>query len=352
MSFNCEILADSKSPQGDRITTMKITFPRYILAEFNTHRMFSRNSASSRAIPFGKMVKMVENNPFVPIAFQRDHKGMQGTEYLTGDDALRATNSWVWGLKQSLTSSKFLHETGATKQLCNRLLEPFMWHTVIVTATEWENFFKLRCPQYDWRDKIYRSIKDIRKDVGEDTWTGMNHNYHLSDQFWRDRNTSQAEIHIQAIAELMWDAMNESVPKELKAGEWHIPFGDKIEDSEIQKLFGKHSSMRVDIGELFIKIAVARCARISYETLGYDPKIDYEADLRLFDILSKSGHWSPFEHVARCMDEDEYNRFVSGEFMITHSEPEYEDLGEFPDKFKGWCRNFKGFIQYRALMDV
>jgi thymidylate synthase ThyX len=357
MSFNCEILADSKSPQGDRITTMKITFPRYILAEFNTHRMFSRNSASSRAIPFKKMVKMVEENPFIPIAWQKDHKGMQGTEYFEGDDIRYCVDEWLLARDEAIIRAERLNSgsgvdggsayTGqpkVTKQLCNRLLEPFMWHTVIVTATEWENFFKLRCPQYDWRDKIYRSIKDIRKDVGEDIWTGMNHNYHLSDQFWRDRNTSQAEIHIQAIAELMWDAYNESVPKELKAGEWHIPFGDNINTT---KLDLDLAESHFDFTNVKIKIAVARCARISYETLGDDPKIDYEADLRLFDILSKSGHWSPFEHVAKVMSKNEYERY-------TVSMPYFLDNPNHGSTMtrEGWCRNFKGFIQYRALMDV
>jgi hypothetical protein len=79
--IKAQILADSKNPYGDRLTTMLVTFPRIILAEFNTHRMFSRNSASSRAIPFNKMIKAIEDNPFVPLGFQKDHKGMQGTEY-------------------------------------------------------------------------------------------------------------------------------------------------------------------------------------------------------------------------------------------------------------------------------
>ena len=79
--YKCEIIADSLSPQGNRLTTFKLTYPRIIHSELMTHRVFSRNSASSRAIPFEKMVKMVEEDPFIPIAWQKDHKGMQGSEY-------------------------------------------------------------------------------------------------------------------------------------------------------------------------------------------------------------------------------------------------------------------------------
>ncbi len=151
------VIADSKNEFEDRIVTLIVTMPRYILAEFNTHRMFSRNSASSRAIPFEKMVKNVQENPFIPIAWMKDHKGMQGNEYFTEKED--TDNCWmIWrdGLEDSIERATLLHEHGVTKQMCNRLLEPFMWHTVIVTATEWENFFNLRCPQY-----TFTSFNDI-----------------------------------------------------------------------------------------------------------------------------------------------------------------------------------------------
>ena len=64
--IKAEIIADSLSPQGHRLTTFICVFPRIVLAEFNTHRMLSRNSASSRAIPFNKMLEMVKTNPFIP----------------------------------------------------------------------------------------------------------------------------------------------------------------------------------------------------------------------------------------------------------------------------------------------
>jgi thymidylate synthase ThyX len=336
--YKAEILADSINPQGDRITTMKITFPRMMLAEFNTHRMFSKNSASSRAIPFKKMVKMVENNPFIPIAWQKDHKGMQGTEYFTNNEMPNNIEPdwfktrWLEARDSAVKQAIIFNKAGVTKQLCNRLLEPFMWHTVICTFTETENFFKLRCPLYYGK---FRSWKDASNLSGATFET----------PFINRQNESQADIHIQAIAELMWDTMNESTPKQLQAGEWHIPFGDNISDGELHRVFdNKYTITQTDIDDLKVKIAVARCARISYETLGDNPKIDYEADIRLHDMLLKSGHYSPFEHVARAMSDEEYDSFINGE--------DYHDLSSnFNIKNKGWCRNFRGFIQYRHLID-
>src|SRR5574343_194809 len=244
--IKAEIIADSITEQDHRLTTMVVTFPRFILAELNTHRMFSRNSASSRAIPFKKMVEAVQNNPFIPIAWQKEHKGMQGSEYInklepcniwdtTFQDVLEFNIEEVWlhARDKAVESAKALNDSGITKQLCNRLLEPFMWHTVIITATEWENFFALRCPQYEFTldhvdTKRYRSKKDLikygapyLKDKLED---GL---------YWLSLNKGQAEIHTMALAEAMWDAYNESTPKELKAGEWHIPFSDDIDISKI-----------------------------------------------------------------------------------------------------------------------
>lgn len=372
MSYKCEILADSKNPQGDRITTMKITFPRFILAEFNTHRMFSRNSASSRAIPFKKMVKMVEENPFIPIAWQKDHKGMQGTEYIDQQDEIEDCISvWLKARDNAVKQANLLGNTEGftkvTKQLCNRLLEPFMWHTVIVTATEWENFFNLRCPQYEhwfYNDDgsqdydIYKSKKDFIKAKGSYAkfYSIDSKKYEeMSNVDWLRFNKSQADIHIQAIAELMWDTMNESTPKQLQAGEWHIPFGDKIEGINFSFQDTSDNQWTLKYNRLFdgdsiaIKIATARCARISYQTLGNNPKIDYEADLRLHDILAKSGHWSPFEHVARAMHDWEYNSYVIGQADM-FDDPD-DGIAGFSDSMLGWCRNFRGFIQYRSLID-
>lgn len=362
--IEAKIVADSINPQGDRITTYLLTFPRFILAELNTHRVFSKNSASSRAIPFEKMVKMVEEDPFIPIAWQKEHKGMQGSEYFTKvEDIERNTRKWLTARDNAINSAKWLNAgftddelgIGVTKQLCNRLLEPFMWHTVLLTGTEFKNFFELRCPlyqtpvsqtvepQYSWKDLEEVHSNPINLEILENNRDDYTFKFQHS--------KSSAEIHIQALAEAMWDEYNESTPKELKAGEWHIPFGDKIDSldsitdkSPIERLSKKinHTSMAYseDIDTLAIKISTARCARLSYMT--FDGEIAYEKDLKLHDTLLESQHMSPFEHCARAMNEEEYMRFRKGET--------FEDTSVDTNSL-GWCNNFKGFIQYRYLIE-
>ena len=149
--INANIVADSKNVQGDRITSFIITFPRIILAELNTHRMLSKNSASSRAIPFNKMVESIQNDPFIPIAWQKNHSGMQGNEYHT--DTKLQISTWLEARDNAIEIATNLNneDSNVTKQLCNRLLEPFMWHTVLITGTDdgWNNFFKLRNSVYE-----------------------------------------------------------------------------------------------------------------------------------------------------------------------------------------------------------
>ena len=362
--YKAEILADSVDHRENRITTMKITFPRMMLAELNTHRMFSRNSASSRAIPAKKMIQMVKDNPFIPIAWQKDHKGMQGSEYFTDEDTIEELkDNWLQARDRAVRQASELSDIGTTKQLCNRLLEPFMWHTVIITATEWENFFKLRCPQYDLGDGIlHASRKDALRYISEtglDKFDGM----FIQEIDWLEANKSQADIHIQAIAELMWDAKNESTPKELKPGEYHIPFSGNMNEAMLltyclkNDIYSQDGGLDKHINDLKIKIAIARCARISYETLGAGPKIDFAADVKLYKILADSGHWSPFEHVAKCMTDQEYLVHVKGEieedFIMEDSAGPYVfyDGKSIACEEVGWSRNFKGFIQERSIRD-
>ena len=349
-NIKAEIIADSINQQGDRITTYLLTFPRFILSELNTHRVFSKNSASSRAIPFEKMVEMVETDPFIPIAWQKDHKGMQGTEYITDSTDIELNrNAWLRARDSAVSSAKYLNhgvkegrDNGVTKQLCNRLLEPFMWHTVLLTGTEWENFFKLRCPQYVEYAQfaggklVFRSKKEYIDTLGKgDDYSELD---------WFEINEGQAEIHMMALAEAMWDAMNESTPKELKAGEWHIPFGDRMQDRDIMQHVKGSFNSRTEVEEATqkfkIKIAVARCARLSYNT--FDGEIDYEKDIKLHDSLLTSQHASPFEHCCRVLTKEEYN--ILGK-MVLHSENGYV----FEN---GWVDNFKGFISYRRILNI
>jgi len=341
--INAKIIADSLSPSGSRITTYLLTYPRFIHGELMTHRMFSRNSASSRAIPFKKMVKMAKEDPFIPIAWQKDHKGMQGTEYLEiKPNVFGPVNGWLEARDKAVELANYLNELGVTKQLCNRLLEPFMWHTVIITATEFENFFALRCPAYYDGKVNHRSIKDYLKANDSDIEK-------YPESYWKSINQSQAEIHIQALAESMWDAMNESIPEELKSGEWHIPFGEYIDENpkvetELELLSNKiHFTSIADSADmemLKVKIATAMCAKLSYNNHG--SIVNFSKDLDLHDMLLRNKHMSPFEHCARVMSDVEYSLcYYKGSLTDKNSDKSNS----------GWCRNFKGFIQYRDLVE-
>ena len=224
MSYNCEILADSLSPQGERLTTFKLTYPRIVHAELMTHRMFSRNAASSRAVPVKKMIESIKNNMFTPLAIQKAHKGMQGSDYFEGIELEQATQLWVESAELALQQAEKMEKFGITKQIINRILEPYQYYQVLVTSTEWENFFELRCPEYvDSAGVKYRSKKDYKKSWGYVV-------DHVDQLEWLNKNKSQADIHIQAIAELMYDKINLSIPKVLKHGEYHLPFIEIEED--------------------------------------------------------------------------------------------------------------------------
>jgi thymidylate synthase ThyX len=286
-NITARVIADSLNRSGNRLTSLVITLPRIVLAEFNTHRAISRNSASSRAIPFKKMLEQVYKNPFVPTRFQQEHTGMQGTKYYVGDAEEAIQSEWLSARDTAMLQAKALNELGVTKQLCNRLLEPFLYHTIIATATEWENFIALRAHD-------------------------------------------MAEIHIQDAAYKVLDALNNSTPKMLEPGQWHIPFGDKINTAKFEHLFDYDKQTdqwcwdlmdkeRFSTQDLQIKIAVARCARVSY--MNFEGKDDYKSDIKLHDMLKESGHMSPFEHVAQVVT----GVYESG--------------------------NFKGFKQYRKTIE-
>lgn len=278
--IRAEIIADSINSKGKRITTFVLEFPRIVLSEFNTHRMISKNSASSRAIPLSKIIKSVKENPFIPSKWLKSHTGMQGFEEISDINQKNAITEWLLARDNAIKHAIQLDSLGVTKQICNRLLEPFLCHKCICTGTEWENFFALRAHP-------------------------------------------DAEIHIQELAHKMLDAYNQSKPKQLKAGEWHIPFGDKIEPERLIEYgvtfcFANNgwnkSPTTKEISDyitrvLYKKIATARCARVSY--LNFEGKDDYEADIKLHDQLVKSGHMSPFEHCAQNREDTlQYGNFI------------------------------------------
>lgn len=370
--ISAKIIADSVNLQGDRITTFELVFPRYILAELNTHRVFSKNSASSRAIPFKKMVEEVTERPFVPIAWQKHHKGMQGSEYIQGEEDLRhPISTWLRARDYAVQQATLLHDNcGVTKQLANRLLEPFLYHKVILTGTEFENFFRLRAPHYttpvggkdedgnEWR---YFSKEDVLEGHSNPDNLDMLENY--TDLDWLKINKGEAEIHIMDLAEKMYNAFEKSSPELLYPGEWHIPYGDDMDQEEIEKLIINQEIDCVDFHEAKLQIATARCARVSYQTLGDNPEINYKKDIALFNALKGSEHWSPYEHCAMAMTHQYVLENPIG------SELSLEDIIECGDGLQQvnyistvnkdvpeempttWCRNFKGFIQLRATLD-
>lgn len=244
MSFEAKIILDSVSPAGKRLITMELTYPRFIHAEFMTHRMFSRNAASSRAIPTRKMIKMVEENPAMPIYWGKNMKGMAAREEIDKGKVPVAEELWLKARDEAVAYAKALYELKMHKQVVNRILEPWKFITVICTATEWSNFFALR-----------------------------------------DHSDAQPEI--SHLARLMREAQDASTPRRKL---WHLPYVDGYDLPDV---------ITAAEFEDWKKISVARCARVSYLT--HDGKRDIEKDLVLHERLltgSGHGHWSPFEHVA------------------------------------------------------
>src|SRR6188474_2541487 len=126
MAYSVKVLADSLAVRGkhtSRLTTMEVTLPRIVLAEFNTHRVFSRNSASSRAIPVEKRIAAIEADPFEPEAFGKNQKGMQASQDLSSDDDVMARAAWRKACADAIISAKTLATLGVHKQLANRIIE-------------------------------------------------------------------------------------------------------------------------------------------------------------------------------------------------------------------------------------
>lgn len=255
MAFAARVECDSINEDGQRLTTMVVTYPRCIHAEMLTHRDFSRNSSSGRAIPVEKMIQRIKEDPFIPAEWGTNQKGMQAGEPLGPVAAEDARGEWLDARDFAVDSARYLADLGVHKQIVNRLLEPFGWITVIITATAWDNFFKLRC-----------------------------------------HPTAQPEM--QTIAGMMRTARDASVPEPISTGEWHLPF---VTAEEAKQLADRTVASSIEIRDAsvwdqLIWIGAGRCARVSYLT--HDGRRDLDADNDLARRLERDGHWSPFEHVA------------------------------------------------------
>lgn len=258
-----KIIADSISREGVRLTTAQIVMHRFVLAEFNTHRVFSRNSASSRAIPVHKQIARVEEDLAWPVSWPAEKKGMQGGEEIE-HNLYQIKQRWQLAAEQAVFSAKKLVEMGLHKSVTNRLLEPFMWHTVVVTATAYENWDSLRLD-------------------------------------------TDAQPEIRAAAVALREAREASKPRILAEGEWHLPYvsdEDKnIVAANVGREFLSEAEVNAKTWMALGRISAARCARTSYLT--QDGKRDLNEDLVLYDRLvtervakDKGIHWSPLEHVA------------------------------------------------------
>lgn len=268
--ISAEVLADSINSEGCRITTFVLLMPRFILAEINTHRAFSRSSASSRAIPAKKLIESVATDPFIPVFWGKEHSGMQAQEYFTAEevDELALAGMWEEAAEAMIDMSELFMSEGVSKQITNRLLEPFLWHQVLVTATDFENFFSLRA------DNL-------------------------------------AEPHLELLANMMLEAYNNSKPVFVKSGDWHVPYGANIvlnpDEKEKYKYMlepYKFIDKRLEV-RFNLSVASARCARMSYNQ--FDGTFSYEKDIDLFKRLTQVGHWSSAEHCARAEANKKYN---------------------------------------------
>jgi thymidylate synthase ThyX len=243
MTITAQIIADSISPAGIRLTTFQLRYPRFIHAELMTHRVFSRNASSSRAIPVKKMIEDLRYELAQPVFWGSNKPGMQAGDELTGEVLDQVKTWWREGAEAIIPIVEKMVDTGLHKQVANRMLEPWAHINVVVTATDWANFYALR-------------------------------------------RHSDAQPEIKALADAMWDAQQASSPQLLNLGVWHLPY---VRDEE----HFEHDT------ELLKKISVARCARVSYLT--HDGRqTTAEEDILLYDRLVGSHplHASPAEHQA------------------------------------------------------
>lgn len=300
--IEAKIICDSIGAQSPRLTTFKLRYPKFIHGEFMTHRVFSRNASSSRAVPVAKNIEEVNNCDLraAPVYWGREQKGMQiGDEFQPGD-MHHPLYLWEEAALSAAKYAKRMVELGAHKSIVNRIIEPFLHINVVVTATEYMNFFGLRL------------------DGGADPT-------------------------MRALAEAMWREYNESKPQLLCPDQWHLPFirdndwssfaGVKVEPGPELHLFENRSSDSASQMICAIRSSVARCARVSYTSFDTGKLSTIEEDLKLYDRLvgAQPMHASPAEHQATPDDFDE------------------------SDTLYGWQNmhqwgNFVGWRQYRKML--
>ena len=295
--ISAKILADSVSSGGTRMTTMEIEYPRFILAELNTHRMLSKNSASSRAIPVKTMHEHIRNHPATPVHWGKNQPGMQAKAELADNDLADAKFIWRRAMEDALHWAWALADrVGLHKQIANRITEPWMTMKTVISGTEWRNFFWLRA-----------------------------------------HADAQPEIHQLAVA--MWDAYNASTPQHLQPGEWHVPYVNTLRNPSGTLVYTDSDGEPISAETARI-ISASCCAQVSYRK--NDDTI--EKAQKIFDQLinSQPCHASPVEHQATPMDLRTYCNY----------EPETWEPGVTHVSANGdlWSGNLRGWIQHRKLI--
>ena len=325
------IVADSVSPSGKRITTFELEYPRFIHAEFMTHRLISRNAASSRAIPVEKMLQKISEEPAMPIHWGKNQAGMQAEEENNTKVTLgmfrqikeysanlwekygyttSPVNAWRQAAVMMSDVAHQFSEAGYHKQVANRLTEPFQTMKVVATATEWDNFFWLR------------RHKDAQPEIPE-------------------------------LANCMWEVLQSSEPFQLKEGEWHLPYVPVLRFRDNPIIYCKWLKEEKDgvktwedlDEETALKVSASCCAQVSYRSL--DTSI--EKAVKIYDALvsSKPVHASPFEHQAMAPDWEDFDLGFERSPLLENMPEGYTHLDR---RGSLWSGNFEGFIQHRQLI--
>jgi hypothetical protein len=294
--ITAKIIADSISPEGQRMTTMEIEYPRFILAELNTHRMLSKNSASSRAIPVKAMHQHIRENTAGPVSWGVNQPGMKAKEVLDAEDTVEALMIWEQARDSALDFAGQLADLNLHKQITNRITEPWMIMKTVISGTEWANFWWLRA-----------------------------------------HADAQPEIH--ELATKMMTAYTRSTPQLLQPGEWHLPYVKSTRLSSGELIYLDNEDLPITLKQAQF-ISASCCAQVSYR------KSDdtLEKAERVFKMLieSEPAHASPVEHQATPMDLDSTDKY----------DPECWEAGTTHVSRNGdlWSGNLRGWIQFRKLI--
>lgn len=288
--ISAKIIADSTDQNDVRIITYELEYPRFIHSELMTHRVFSRNSASSRAIPIKTMLDTISANPATPIHWGKNQAGMQAKEQLDGADLEAAQSQWSAACRDAVYWSSRLDRSGTHKQIANRITEPFQHMKVVVTSTEWNNWFWLR-----------------------------------------DHPDAQPEI--AALAKLMKEAFDSSQSEILLHGEWHVPYVKTTRDLQGYRTYWDDEVAQIT-EEQALMVSASCCAQVSYRK--QDTSLEKAEIIFKRLIESEPCHASPVEHQAKCW----CMAFKEWPEGYTHKDRQ----GQL------WSNNFRSWIQHRALI--